>query len=95
MRRLRLFGLLACAFLLPGCVIAAGTGPVYGYGYGYPRPYYAPAPIYRPPVYYRPAPVWRPYDGRPAYRPYAYGSPRWAGRPPGWGGPHRRHDRPW
>jgi hypothetical protein len=87
MRRLRLFGPLASAFLLSGCVIAAETGPVYGFGY--PRPYYAPAPIYRPPVVYRPAPVWRPYYGRPGYRPYGYG------RPPGWGGPHRRHDRPW
>ncbi|PWS36286.1 hypothetical protein DFH01_13990 [Falsiroseomonas bella] len=91
---MRLFGLLASAFLLSGCVIAAETGPVYGYGYGYPRPYYAPAPVYRPPVIYRPAPVYRPYYG-PAYRPYAYGPPRRAGRPPGWGRPHRRDYRRW
>jgi hypothetical protein len=95
MRRLRLFGLLASAMLLSGCVIAAETRPIYGYGYGYGygRPYYAPAPVYRP------APVWRPYAyGPPAYRPYAYRPhayappPGWAGRP-GWGPPGRRYDR--
>ncbi len=79
MRKLRSLLVLGALALLPGCVVSAGTGAVYG---GYSTPYYGP-PVYAPAPRYYPRPYYRPHYGPP--RGYGYYGPRpYYGRPPGY-----------